>query len=936
MNRVFGFTKLCLVALIFLTGASYGMQQLPPRGPIPERPAVCIATTPDAPPKIDGVLDDACWKSAVSVRQFSLSYESRYAPYTTEASLTYDAVNLYVSLRVGNPDPTSGAQLPYPPDRDPNVAEVIIATPVEETYYKVAVDSDRNVIYNQPMGKAVVWKVAPTAAMRGGADGWTAEFCIPFAGLDLPKPGPTGSWRINIGWRMKKCTEYAAWAVTHAWFYETQFFGDLYFGGANAFTAQLEAVSAPSVGKNAVPLKLINRRETPVAYEALVTLDKGGIEGTQVAYQTVAEVPAGSTVKVDAQYLLPDGVTGVATVTVREAGNVNPFLRYSIPVELVPNRQLFRKVEAALASLSQEVDKGIAAERVAIAENLETLRRSVWTEDLASQGWRAQTDSLERILGRATKLLWRADHAVALGNKPFAVGSQHTLQKIYQDEAYKGALAEVVSLSAARNEYEGVQLLVIPLTGNLANLAVETTSLSGPAGVTIPKENIEVFWTDFVESRSPRYPIERTGWIADPIIPLPNKARSISSETLHQPLWVSVHIPEKIPAGIYEGMVTVGASGSEWGVTLRVRVYDFELPTRPALRTSMWLNPDRIKDWYGWKEIPEAAMRQEMAFLLAHRINPAWFGPVGSPADVDWQLRNGLNLVMLGVVSDWPLPKEKEDQIRRNYDFFKERGFLDRTFLYGQDEPSPGDYPKVREALSQAKEHFPGVQRVCTAYPPVPLLEGAVDTWVVGPNLFNYDAVAKRVAAGDNLWFYLSASVRRPYASQLYLDYTALEHRLIGWYCWKYGATGFLYWGINEWDSNNRPWSGRPEIDDAIRAGKRWPEVPWNTWTYLNCNGDAQYIYPGPQGAFWSSVRLEVLRDAFEDYDYLALLREACTKLEAKNRPETQALRAEAKALLNIGPPLISDLTVATSDPKVLLQRRNAIAELMERIKATE
>jgi hypothetical protein len=220
-------------------------------------------------------------------------------------------------------------------------------------------------------------------------------------------------------------------------------------------------------------------------------------------------------------------------------------------------------------------------------------------------------------------------------------------------------------------------------------------------------------------------------------------------------------------------------------------------------------------------------------------------------------------------------------------------------------------------------------------------LEGAVDTWVVGPNLFNYDAVAERLAAGDELWLYLSASVRRPYASQFYLDYTALEHRLVGWYCWKYGATGFLYWGINEWESNNQPWSGRPEIDDAIRAGKRWPEAPWNTWTYLNCNGDAQYIYPGPDGEFWSSVRMEIIRDAFEDYDYLALLRDARKRLAAVRLPETQALLADAEALLTIGPPdvrkscarvLVSDLADATDDPMVLLNQRNTIGECLERL----
>jgi len=311
-------------------------------------------------------------------------------------------------------------------------------------------------------------------------------------------------------------------------------------------------------------------------------------------------------------------------------------------------------------------------------------------------------------------------------------------------------------------------------------------------------------------------------------------------------------------------------------------------------------------------------------------VNPCWFGPVGDEEDVAWQLQHGLNCVMLGVADVWPVPPKMDAQIQRWYDFFKAHGLLHMTYIYAQDEPSPQDYPKVRHTMERVAERWPGARRMCTAFPPVPLLEGAVDTWVVGPNLFDYDAVAARVQAGDELWLYLSASVRRPYAAQLYLDYTALEHRLIGWYCWKYGATGFLYWGINEWESNRVPWSGRSEIDDAIRAGKRWPEVPWNSWTYLDCNGEAQYIYPGRNGEFWSSVRFEILRDSFEDYDYLALLREASKELAAARIPHTEALLRQAERLLILSPPLLSDLTCATNEPNMLLQRREAIAECLE------
>ncbi|MCC6490092.1 MAG: DUF4091 domain-containing protein [Candidatus Hydrogenedentes bacterium] len=924
---------LSITLLAFVVAAS-ATEQLAPRIPMPDSPAISVPLL-DAAPSIDGVLDDAVWQDAVSVRQFNLSYESRYAPYKTEARLAYDSNNLYIGLRIADPEVPGDESLPYPPDRDPNVAEVIIAAPQEETYYKVAITSNENVLLDQPMGKTVAWRVNPSAAIHRGEHEWTAEFLIPFAGVDLPQPAPGVSWRVNIGWRTKKCTNYVAWAVTHAWFYETQFFGDVRFGGPKALTAELTAVPAPRLGENSLPVSIINRRGAPAVLETLVTVEDGDADGAKEAFRAETEVPAGASVPVAADYRLADGLTGVATIVVREKGILDPILRHSVPVDLAPNRKTLRDVQTTLAALPVELDAGLAAERQSIQVALDAARQRASMDTLSASEHLALSKELERLAGRTHKLLWRTDHPDELTGKSFAVGGFHNLRKVHREEAYRGDPVKVLTMSAARGESEGVQLMVIPLASALDALDVEEPTLTGPGGAEIPAESFEVFWTDFVESRPPRYPIDYTGWIADPLIPLAKSPRLVHAEALHQPLWLTVRVPAGIPAGWYDGVLTVRAAGGEWPVTVRLRVYDFDLPTAPALKTSMWLNPDRIKDWYGWEEISQDVLRKEMSFLFAHRLNPAWFGPLGSDEDIDWQLEQGLNLVMLGVAAQCPLSPETEQQISRFYEFFKLRNQLDTAFIYGQDEPSARDYPKVRDTLSKVAERFPGVQRVCTAYPPVPTLEGAVDTWVVGPNLFNYGPVADRVAHGDELWFYLSASVRRPYVMQLYLDYTALEHRLIGWYCWKYNATGFLYWGINEWHSNNQPWSGCPEIDDALRAGTRWPEVPWNTWTYLNCSGDAQYIYPGPEGEFWSSVRMEILRDSFEDYDYLALLREARNKLAAAKIPDTQVLLADVDALLTIDPTLISDLTVATENPTVLLRRRNAVAEMLERVNAT-
>ena len=914
-------------------------EQLPPRGPALARPAACIAPTQSAP-RLDGLLDDPCWESAVRLRQFNLSYQGRFAPYRTEAFLTYDADRLYVGLRCEDIDERRWPPRPWPPDKDDFQAEFLIATGIEETYYKLAVTSENEVYVTQPMGKTMEWRASVHAVMARGGGAWTSEFEIPFEAVDLPQPEAGRPWRINIGWRLPSKLNYAAWAVTHAWFYEPQYFGDLYFGGPEALTAQIDHLDEPAPGENALPVHLCNLGGHPVDCEVLVTLEDK--EARRIVYRDSLAAPAGETTIIPANLPLTDGIQGVATIQAIREGASSPFFRHSIPLDLPPNQAMCEGIQHAIASVRDrlmEAGDPLTGPLEALEEEAEALagdlaRTKQAAPDLRSIEWRNLAPRVRAGLGRARRLLWRATYRDRFNEAPFAVGALDSLRKVYRDQAYEGPPAATVSLSAARGEYEHAQLLLIPLGTDLEDLQIEPTALQGPGGASIPAEEIKVQWVDFVQSRVPRYPVESIGWVGDPLIPMKFASRKVFAEALHQPLWLTVHVPRGIPAGTYSGSLRIScAGGPSQTIALRIRVFDFDLPERPALKISMWLNERHIKAWYGWEEIPAQIHRRQMQFLLEHHINPSWFGPIGDVDDVQFQIDHGMNLFMLGLADQWPLKPEMETQIERWYAFFKERGLLDMTFIYGKDEPSAHHYPEVRDTLTKVAERFPGVRRVCTAYPPVPALEGAVDTWVVGPNLFNYGPVAERLAQGDELWIYLSASVRRPYVTQFYLDYTALENRLIGLYCWKYGATGFLYWGIDEWASNAVPWSGIPEIDDAIAAGERWPDVPWNTWTYLNCNGDAQYIYPGLDGEFWSSVRLEIIRDAFEDYDYLSILDGLRKRLAEARVPHSQALLADADSLLAIAPPLASDLATASTDPNELLRHRESVAQLIEEIK---
>jgi hypothetical protein len=66
---------------------------------------------------------------------------------------------------------------------------------------------------------------------------------------------------------------------------------------------------------------------------------------------------------------------------------------------------------------------------------------------------------------------------------------------------------------------------------------------------------------------------------------------------------------------------------------------------------------------------------------------------------------------------------------------------------------------------------------------------------------------------------------------------------------------------------------------------QKWPNIPWDSRTYYYYNGEGQLVYPGPEGATYSSIRLENFRDSMEDYEYLYLLNEL---LAANNQDDPE------------------------------------------------
>ena len=93
--------------------------------------------------------------------------------------------------------------------------------------------------------------------------------------------------------------------------------------------------------------------------------------------------------------------------------------------------------------------------------------------------------------------------------------------------------------------------------------------------------------------------------------------------------------------------------------------------------------------------------------------------------------------------------------------------------------------------------------------------------------------------------------------------------------------------------------------------------------------GDGVSMYPGPSPSQpLSSVRLEIMRDGEEDYEYLVLLDKLIRKAEARGE-STPALR-EARIARGAARRLVPGLTRYERDPDAYLDVRERVGDAIE------
>ena len=483
------------------------------------------------------------------------------------------------------------------------------------------------------------------------------------------------------------------------------------------------------------------------------------------------------------------------------------------------------------------------------------------------------------------------------------------------------------TLKIARNEYE---LLMFGIT-NFTETDLEVNKIIININYDT-KLNMNIFLVEYCNiTTSSRWfdkPGKRGRW-PDPLIPI-KELEGFDNN----PVSIDFFPPLKIPAcenrillcELYLGEDEYIAqsnirftlfTNNEQNFTLSATIlpWDFTLPKTQSVRTACKLDKSTVISKH--KQLSNSLFNEEKLYLdylhLLARHKLSVLSPHNKPIPYkieasgtlyfDWTEFDSLTGAMLDgtLFADAPpltsflIPKPASGLSDDKYNLFlkelvihlEKNHWLDRMFVYLKDEPLIRDYPQIKKRISHIKEKYPQIQTLITeAY--VPNLHNVVDIFCPDlvfcgdtvpftplffkgrhPNMeyqlatpaFLYKSLSRK---NKMAWLFTCASAQAFDYPNLFIDSPAIYSRILPWIMYKYGFSGLLYYSVNiNYLRNQNPWSNQLNIASSIASA----------------NGDGNLLYPGYDKLKYieghipvPSLRMKLLREGLEDFEYLMLL----------------------------------------------------------------
>ena len=263
---------------------------------------------------------------------------------------------------------------------------------------------------------------------------------------------------------------------------------------------------------------------------------------------------------------------------------------------------------------------------------------------------------------------------------------------------------------------------------------------------------------------------------------------------------------------------------------------------------------------------------------------------------------------------------------------FREKGWLKKAYMYCYDEPRKEDYGYLMDGFKLMEKYAPALRRILTA-PPKDELLGGPNLWVPLTPSLRHENFAKCRERGDEVWVYICDNPHAPYAGE-FIDHPGSDLRAWLWQTWGEGATGILIWHTVLWNSKSvYPDPKRPQ--NPYLDAMSWRSTKGARLGFGN--GEGRFIYP-PETCFVRNasgeltnelqaqkvifdapvgcMRLDMIRDGIEDYEYFVRLK----KLDPNN------------ALLKVPLDVYSALDNYTKVPTPMEEHRLKMAREIERL----
>lgn len=392
------------------------------------------------------------------------------------------------------------------------------------------------------------------------------------------------------------------------------------------------------------------------------------------------------------------------------------------------------------------------------------------------------------------------------------------------------------------------------------------------------------------------------------------------------------------PAGLYRAKISVkdGAGHTVKRADVYARVWDFALSDETECATAFGLSSYNIYLYHRLYDGDDGELYcAYYDFLLENRIS-AYYLPYSvlderadaymSDPRVTSFMIDGRDHPHAGLTPETSGSMSDEELAAAYEKLSKNESWMKKGYFYYVDEPSNYDMAyEVGVTARRLEKYFPGYRLTVPYFTNnfgsgdmteflrdcgVNLWTPMSDFWT-SPNdphkganirfdrstVSRYGTAEERfagyVAEGDELWWYVCIWPQYPYAN-FFSTYQGSMTRVLFWQQYMFDIDGVLYWAVNDWQNGAE-------------------------WRTMDCGfdyGDGRLLYCGAKYGIRgpiSSVRLEIIRDGIEDFQYLKMAEDVLGKSEVDRIVAT----------------VTTGILDYTRDPEVIRAARNEIGEAL-------